>query len=100
MLSDTELTTDALNEDVAQNSKGAENLDNLNNFEDPCDLYSNNEKIFLNSNAPDTLLTNLINGSYNSDLLKDNNKQVRKEGSNDLNDLAVARVEFNRLNSM
>ncbi|GJQ65202.1 putative sequence-specific DNA binding protein [Trypoxylus dichotomus] len=95
LLSDTELPAEALAEAATPGSNVGDSFDNL---DDPGDLYSNNEKIFLNSNAPDTLLTNLINGSYNSDLIKDNNKQNKKDGPN--SDLSVARVEFNRMNSL
>ncbi|KRT84852.1 hypothetical protein AMK59_1172, partial [Oryctes borbonicus] len=95
LLSDTELPADALAEAATPSSNAGDTFDNL---DDPGDLYSNNEKVFLNSSAPDTLLTNLINGSYNSDLIKDNNKQAKKDDSN--SDLSVARVEFNRMDSL
>ncbi|KAK9746577.1 HSF-type DNA-binding [Popillia japonica] len=95
LLSDSELPSDVLPEEAPSNVNEEEDLENLN---DPDDLYSNNEKIFLNSNAPDTFLTNLINGSYNSELIKDNNKQTKKDASN--SNLSVAKVEYNRINSL
>lgn len=57
LLSDSEFPSDPL--PTPQLSKTPDSIDTL---DDTQDLYSSDEKIFLNSSAPDTLLTNLING--------------------------------------
>lgn len=60
---------------LSDNETAEENLINLQS-----ETSRNNEKIFLNPTTRDTLLTNLINGSYTNAL---NGKNAGRRGSTD-----------------
>ncbi|XP_018573160.1 heat shock factor protein isoform X2 [Anoplophora glabripennis] len=75
--------------------------DNELTEENLTDLQSNtsqsNEKVFLNPTARDTLLTNLVNGSYNSNIL--NGKNSKKTSNNTTSNASAVLTDINTGNN-
>lgn len=60
---------------LSDNESPEENL--INNLQNG--TSQNNEKIFLNPTSRDTLLTNLINGSYNVNIINGKNQEQQND---------------------
>lgn len=100
------LTNSELNEvnNVGISAEQVHTLGNIESLNGPGNIEPVNDKVFLNSTAQDTLLTDLITGSYNKDSITKNSKQTKPDecanSNEDRSDLSVAKIKtYNRLNS-